>query len=146
MRRVNAGMTLVELLIVVAIVGILAAIAIPSYQGYVARAARAAATAALMEDAQFMERKYSLSNCYQCTSEAIGTISLPKSQSPTTGDVTYQLTLTDASTDANTFLLVATRAGSMSGDDCGDLTLNNLGVKGITNAGVGATVAQCWGN
>ncbi len=146
MRRLNMGMTLIELLIVVAIVGILAAIAVPSYQSYVARSARAAAIAALMENAQFMERKYTLSNCYQCTSEAIGTISLPKGQSPDTGNATYLITLTDASTDANTFLLVATRTGGMAGDECGDLTINHLGVKGFTNQAVGATVAQCWGS
>lgn len=139
-------MTLIELLIVVAIVGLLATIAMPSYKSYVDRSARSAAVAALMEDAQFMERKYTLSNCYQCAAEAIGTITLPKQQSPDTGNATYLITLTDASTDQYTYLLVATRTGSMTGDECGDLTLNHLGVKSFINQGGGATVAKCWGN
>lgn len=148
MRKLNTGFTLIELLIVVAIVAILAAVAVPSYQSYVARSARAAAKAALLEDAQFMERKYTTSNCYQCTAtaEAIGAISLPKTQSPDTGNATYLLSLTDASTDDNTFLIVATRNGGMSNDECGDLTLNHLGIKGFINQAGGATIAQCWGN
>jgi type IV pilus assembly protein PilE len=59
-----AGMTLVELMVVVAIIGILAAIAYPSYQRYVARTHRDAATACLSQFAQFMERFYTSNLSY----------------------------------------------------------------------------------
>ena len=52
------GITLIELLIVVAIVGILSAIAYPAYQGYVENSRRTVAQGELLELAQWMERQY----------------------------------------------------------------------------------------
>jgi type IV pilus assembly protein PilE len=115
---------------------------------YTARSARAAAAAALTENAQFMERKFTETNCYQCSSEAIGSISLTRTQAPDTGNASYLLTLDDANTDPTTFRLVATRTGNMTGDECGNLTLDHLGQKSVINQPGGATMtaAQCWGN
>ena len=56
--RLNAGFTLLELMIAVVIVAILAAVAYPSYQSYVGRAYRAEAHSALHRLANLQEQYF----------------------------------------------------------------------------------------
>jgi len=128
----QAGVTLIELMITVVIVGILAAIAYPSYQTYVARANRAEAQGILMENAQFLERNYTTANRYDQDSGGTAT-TLPFTTSPKTGTAKYNIAAAYAS--SQTFTLTATPTGSMTGDSCGNLTLDNTGAKGP---------AGCW--
>ena len=58
----QTGFTLLELMITVIVIAILASIALPSYQDYLRRGYRADAKAALMENAQFMERNFTEAN------------------------------------------------------------------------------------
>ncbi len=60
----KSGLTLIEVLIVVAILGIIAAIAIPSYTKYITSSRRADGQVALLEAAQKMERYFTNSNTY----------------------------------------------------------------------------------
>lgn len=57
-RRMSAGFTLIELMIVVAVIAVLAGIAMYNYQAAVVRAKRSAATSCLQSGAQYMERYY----------------------------------------------------------------------------------------
>ena len=56
MTQKSRGFTLIELMITIAVIGILSAIAFPSYQEYLRRSNRADVKAALLENAQFLER------------------------------------------------------------------------------------------
>jgi len=132
-RKSNAGMTLVELLVVVLIVGILASIAVPSYRGYVIRANRADAKASLMATAAALERCYSQYRAYNSTS-------CPVAASFASNDGKYQITTAFA--DADHFTLTATPQGSQAKDTaCGNFTLTEQNVKDKSGS---KSVQDCW--
>ena len=123
----NKGMTLIELMIVVAVVGILAAVAYPSYQEHIRKARRADAQTALMELAQFMERYYTSNGTY------VGA-ALPFTEAPKDGGAKFYDLEFSAGPAASTYTL---RASPKSADACENLTLTHTGAKG-------AAKADCW--
>lgn len=137
----DRGFTLIELMITVAVIGILAAIAYPAYQAYVARSNRADARAALMADAQFMERNFTAASSYATLAGggALTSASLPMQSSPQSGTANYTITVTNTAT---TYTLTAAPTGSMTGDACGSFTLDQTGAQNVTGT---ASVADCWG-
>lgn len=137
------GFTLLELMIVVAVVAILSAIAYPAYQKYVLRSKRGEAKAALVELAQYMERNYTESNAYNKlgSGAAFTAASLPYSQVPKSGTVNYNITF-DTLT-ASAFTLKATPTGGQTADECGSLTVNQLGQNGVDNSN-SASADNCW--
>lgn len=139
MHRQNEGLTLIELIIVMAIVGILSAVAYPSYTEYVKRTHRADIAGLLSETAQHLERFYSRNGQY---SDVLGppavTLEVPA------GNAFYAV-VADR-TNAQAFTLTATPIGTamMKGDKCGSFVIDNTGKRGNLNMASEATVQRCW--
>lgn len=132
------GMTLIELMIVVAIIGIISAIAYPSYQQYTQQSRRTVAQGNLLELAQWMERQYTANGEYP---NPAASVTLPILTSPKTGGrVDYNLSLLNS--DQNRFTLQAVAAPPQNNDECGNLRVDQ---SGTTSAIVsGAAVTGCW--
>ena len=138
--RHTKGFTLIELMIVVAIVAVLASIAYPSYQEQIAKAKRADAASALMTGAQALERYYTSNGSYLGAGGTIAAV-FP-TQVPDNGTAYYTIAATASA--ANSFTLLATRAGAMADDPCGNLQLTSTGARGMVSSAAGRTVADCW--
>lgn len=144
-RHLFKGFTLIELMVTVAIVAILASIAYPSYQEQVAKSRRNEAANALMIGAQALERYYSANGRYTTTAGGSDLPAVFPSRVPENGGTYYTISA-DGTPTANTFTLIAKRSGTMSGDSCGDFTLDETGDMALKNKPSGSTksLADCW--
>ncbi len=141
--RKQRGFTLVELLIVVVIVGILATIGIPSYRDYVRRAGRSTAKSVLLQDVQFLELSRTASNSYALKGDggAMDVNALPAQQAPADGDAKYNIQLNNLTATTYTLVAVPVVGGSMADDPCGQLSIDELGVRAVSGA---EDVNTCW--
>jgi type IV pilus assembly protein PilE len=132
------GVTLIELMVAMAILAILASIAYPSYQAYLRRSNRADARTVLSENAQFLERNFTVANRYDQDSGGAAVV-LPFTQSPKTGTAKFAISLTAAT--ATTFVIQAAPTGGYADPECGTLSLSNTGAQ--TESG-SWSVDDCW--
>jgi type IV pilus assembly protein PilE len=140
--RHGRGFTLIELMVTIAIIGILAAVAIPAYTSYIQRANRSDARTVLLEAAAFLQRCFSQNNDYRCAPASPAAMAAPYDQSPAApAAVKYAITVTaGGGVGSTTYTLTATPTGTMTGDQCGALTVTHAGVRGAAGS-----LADCWG-
>lgn len=130
------GLTLVELMVVVAVMAIIASVAYPLYTAQVQKSRRADAKVALQEIALAQERFYTINGAY--------TAGLATLQLGTTSEQGYynlSITLAGADNEQFTATANAVSTGPQGGDtDCAQFTLNHQGTKTATDGGG----TNCW--
>ena len=131
MKFRNTGMSLIELLTVMAVVALLSAVAVATYSSYSLRANRTEARTVILKT-QAAEEKYFLQNDVY-TSDFIDAppVGLGITGSATTVNGYYTITLTAGSTGAigTSFLVTATAANGQTRDiaACHVLTIDDQG-------------------
>jgi len=147
--RREAGMTLIELLTVVAIVGILAAIAYPSYKQFVMQTNRTDATKTMQLAAQSLERCYSANFTYAppggCS--VLGTLmnlgANPPMQTPNNY---YTITLTIVDPQDYTITAAAAAAPQTSDSQCASFSLASSGQQTAQDSNNNDNTKLCWGS
>lgn len=141
MKTKLKGITLIELMIVVAVVGILASIAYPSYQNSVRKSSRADAKAALVALSQRMERHFVQNSTYEST--ITGAAPQPPdifpSQVPIDGGTArYNLSVEEVTVTSYTLRATPVVNGVEGGDY---LELSSIGSRVWIDGG---TARDCW--
>ena len=125
------GMTLVELIIVIAVVGILLATAVPGYRNYTLRVHRTEAIRMLLQASMCQERliassgKYDTSRCR-----------------PVSPQKRYLLSYNTPDPKGRSYVAIAVPVGAQLNDPCGSLSLDQSGARGISANNI--EVEKCW--
>jgi type IV pilus assembly protein PilE len=140
------GVTLIELMVVVAIVAILSAFAYPSYQRYVVKTKRTVAQSALLQVADrqqqfFMDNKRFATDLTNLGFSANPFILDDDGMSTVAGDTQAVYSISLSNVTATTWTgTAAPLQGQLSRDSyCGSLSLTQAGAKGKTGS-----YDKCW--
>ena len=137
----HRGVTLMELMVVMAILGILAAVGIPTYRNYMIRTNRAEAKIALLQLQTAQEKFYMQNNTFtdnisDASPDGLGLLS-------TTETGKYDIAI-DLGDDGQTYTATASPhagGGQEDDDSCADFTITQRGTRGVS----GPKGAQsCW--
>lgn len=142
----QAGVTLIELMVVVAIVAAIFAFAFPSYERYIVRAKRAVGQNVLMQVADrqqqfFMDNKRFAADLTNLGFGANPFIVDDDGAGTVAGDVDAVYSVALSNVTATTWTATATPVGAQLSRDtfCGNLTINQAGAKGKSGA-----ADNCW--
>ncbi|HEY5808233.1 MAG TPA: type IV pilin protein [Povalibacter sp.] len=139
-RHRMQGVTLLELMIVVACVAILATVAVANYRGYMIRANRTEARMALLNIQSAQEKFYLQNNQYadstQLTTAPPAGLGIPAA----TATGLYTVAITNPTGVDRSFTATASSAGGQLGDvaACRTLTINQDGTR------TPADTSGCW--
>ena len=125
------GMTLIELVIVMAVMGILIATAVPSYRDHMLRVHRTEAIRLLLQASMCQERIYAVNGNYD-TNQCY----------PASEYQQYRVSYIPTETQSNTYLASAKPAGAQLADPCGSLTLDQNGARDISGKTISSM--KCW--
>ena len=144
------GVTLIELMIVVAIISILAAVGYPSYIQYTVKANRSAAQSYLLSVANKQEQYMLDARQYFSTSTTTGCTNVIAASSvgvtlppEVTKHYTIDICASSVAATPPTYFITANPKPAQASNDpkCGSVTLDQAGTKGRTGTG---TVPDCW--
>ena len=125
------GVTLIELVIVLAVMGILLSIAVPSYQRHMLRVHRSEAIRILLQASMCQERIHASDGSYD-TSRC----------HPASEYNKYSMSYTPVDSRGEVYLAMATPNGAQMADPCGELSLNQNGARNVGGSTISS--AQCW--
>lgn len=146
----SAGFTLLELMLVVALIAIISRVAYATYSRSVTKARRLTAEACLASYSSYMERYYATNLRYDqdvngsaMTSTALAALNMPCANTTTGTGQYYTFSFSSGFPTQTAYTLQAAATGRQSTLDaqCGNLTLDQNGTRGISGT---STVAACW--
>jgi type IV pilus assembly protein PilE len=140
----EAGVTLMELMVVTAIVGILAAIAYPAYTQFVIQTNRSDATKTMQLAAQSLERCYSVNFTYvNCNVNGNPVNDQSTMQSPNNW---YTITFNIPDPQDYSLVAVPVAAPQTSDNQCATFTLFSTGQQTAADINANPKTQLCWGS
>jgi len=145
-NRKQRGVTILELMIVMVIIAIISSVAYPSYMRYIVSSKRKAATSALLQISDKQQQFFMDNKSFANDLTLLGLPANPHiisddgmAAAADDADAVYSLSLSDIA--AATYTITATPLNSQLARDthCGNLTLDQAGVRSTSGAGEG-----CW--
>jgi len=144
-HRKQTGITLLELMVVVAIISLISAFAYPSYVQFVVKAKRGVGKSILMQVADRQQQFFMDNKRYAVTLTQLGFANDPlvladDGNVVAAGDAASVYSVSLANTSATTYTAVAApQMNQAAKDTCGSLSLTHTGAKSASGVG-----QDCW--